>query len=46
MDRRKSLKVLALTTVSGGLLLDACKTKEQKPQVKGAEALNYDRTEE
>jgi hypothetical protein len=45
MDRRKSLKVLALTTVSG-VLLDACKDKEVAPQVKGAEALNYDRTDE
>jgi hypothetical protein len=48
MDRRKSLKVLALTTVSGGLLLDACKTKgkEVKPEVKDPAALTYDRTEE
>src|SRR5215218_5772709 len=48
MDRRKSLKVLALTTVSGGLLLDACKTKDKqvKPEVKDPGALTYDRTEE
>jgi len=54
MDRRKSLKVLALTTVSGGLLLDACKDKAtdnkvtkdvSKPEEKGADALNYDRTD-
>ena len=52
MDRRKSLKVLALTTVSGGLLLDSCKNKNDvtkdvsKPQEKGADELNYDRTDE
>lgn len=55
MDRRKSLKVLALTTVSGGLLLDACKDKSvkgnvtgdvSKPEEKGADALNYDRTDD
>lgn len=49
MDRRKSLKVLALTTVSGGLLLDACKTKAKKAEplaAKDPEALDYDRTEE
>jgi gluconate 2-dehydrogenase gamma chain len=54
MDRRKSLKVIALSTVSG-VLLDACKDKgvENKvtkdvsaPQEKGPDALNYDRTEE
>src|SRR5438309_11258315 len=55
MDRRKSLKVLALTTVSGSLLLDACKdnktidtkvTKDvSRPEEKGADALNYDRTD-
>src|SRR3712207_6417038 len=49
MDRRKSLKVIALSTVSGGMLLDACKEKNDvtknvaAPQEK--EALNYDRTE-
>jgi gluconate 2-dehydrogenase gamma chain len=46
MDRRKSLKVLALGTVSGGLLLDACKSKEVKPQVKAPDELTYDRTDE
>jgi len=46
MDRRKSLKVLALGTVSGGLLLDACKEKEVKPQVASPGDLNYDRTDE
>jgi gluconate 2-dehydrogenase gamma chain len=52
MDRRKSLKVIALSTVSGGMLLDACKGKNDvtkdvsKPQEAGAGALNYDRTDE
>lgn len=32
MDRRKSLKVLALSSVSAGLLLDACKTDDKKKQ--------------
>lgn len=53
MDRRKSLKVIALGTVSS-VFLDACKDKgvEDKvtkdvsaPQEKGPDALNYDRTE-
>jgi gluconate 2-dehydrogenase gamma chain len=30
MDRRKSLKVMVLGTVSTGLLLDACKTSDRK----------------
>ena len=30
MDRRKSLKTLALGTVSTGLLLDACKLADKK----------------
>ena len=37
MDRRKSLKVMVLGTVSTGVLLDACKTSDKKPVVKGAE---------
>ncbi|HET7897786.1 MAG TPA: gluconate 2-dehydrogenase subunit 3 family protein [Flavisolibacter sp.] len=50
MDRRKSLKVIALGTVSGGMLLDACKQTDTK-QKEGtgkpdASALNYDRSEE
>ena len=54
MDRRKSLKVIALSTVSG-VLLDACKDKAtdnkvtkdvSKPEEKGADALNYDRTDD
>lgn len=47
MDRRKYLKVLGLSTVSGGLLLDACKdpdVKAVKPE--DATALSYDRAEE
>lgn len=51
MDRRKSLKIIGLGTVSGGLLLDACKNAEvktaDKPEgKKDAAALNYDRTTE
>lgn len=30
MDRRKSLKVLAIGSVSAGVLLDACKTEDKK----------------
>lgn len=30
MDRRESLKLLALSTISGSLLLDACKDKDRK----------------
>ena len=32
MDRRKSLKAMALGAVSSGLLLDACKTADKKAQ--------------
>jgi gluconate 2-dehydrogenase gamma chain len=51
MDRRKSLKIIGLGTVSGGLLLDACKNPDVKTAAKGEEkkeaaALNYDRTAE
>lgn len=48
MDRRKYLKVLGLTTVSGGLLLDACKNaneEKDKQQEKELSSLNYDRAE-
>lgn len=34
MDRRKSLKVIVLGSVSSGLLLDACKTEDKKTIVK------------
>jgi hypothetical protein len=34
MDRRKSLKVLALGSVSSGMLLDACKTMDKKEEAK------------
>ena len=37
MDRRKSLKALALGTVSTGLLLDACKLADKKEA--GADAV-------
>lgn len=33
MDRRQSLKALAVGTVSASLLLDACKTADKKPDV-------------
>jgi hypothetical protein len=47
MDRRKYLKVLGLTTVSGSLLLDACKEPEAKlKSTEDAAALSYDRMEE
>lgn len=36
MDRRKSLKAIALGTVSTGLLLDACKLSDKKEVVKNA----------
>ena len=36
MDRRKSLKAIALGTVSTGLLLDACKLADKKEVVKDA----------
>ena len=34
MDRRKSLKALALGSLSAGVLLDACKTDDKKPAEK------------
>ena len=50
MDRRKSLKVIALGTVSGSMLLDACKQPDAKEKAKvpepDAAALNYDRMAE
>ena len=48
MDRRKSLKAIALGTLSAGMLLDACKTDTKKEvDAKGAEpALTLDRAEE
>jgi hypothetical protein len=50
MDRRKSLKVLAFTTVSGSLLLDACenadKKKQEQPTAKNSAAPTYDRMAE
>jgi hypothetical protein len=47
MDRRKSLKVLALGAVSGGLLLDACKPEEAKADVaESPKELTIDRAAE
>jgi gluconate 2-dehydrogenase gamma chain len=49
MDRRKSLKLLALSSVSGSMLLDACKNAPVKPkeQMNGkSSGLLYDRMEE
>ncbi|OQP44666.1 transcriptional initiation protein Tat [Niastella yeongjuensis] len=38
MDRRKSLKAIAVGTLSAGILLDACKTDNKKEAAKSAEA--------
>ena len=49
MDRRESLKLIAWSTVSSSLILDACKTKDkaaQKTLVKDASTLTIDRMEE
>lgn len=49
MDRRKSLKIIGLGTVSGSMLLDACKqadVKTGKEEKKDPSALGYDRMEE
>lgn len=48
MDRRKSLKAIALGTVSTGLLLDACKTADKKvnPDASATPDLTIDRTPE
>ena len=40
MDRRKSLKAIALGTVSTGLLLDACKLADKKEAVNNAGKAN------
>jgi gluconate 2-dehydrogenase gamma chain len=32
MDRRKSIKTIALSTLSAGLLVEACKTETKKPE--------------
>lgn len=49
MDRRKSLKVLTLGSLSGSLLLDACKNPETAAKPDAAKAddkeLNIDRTD-
>ncbi len=36
MDRRKSLKVMVLGTVSSGFLIEACETSDKKPLIKKA----------
>jgi hypothetical protein len=50
MDRRKSLKLLALGTASGSLLLDACKQADRKDALakhaSGESELTIDRTPE
>ena len=47
MDRRKSLKVLALGAVSGGLLLDACKPEDKNAAVaESPKELTIDRAPE
>jgi hypothetical protein len=49
MDRRESLKLIAWSTISSSLVLDACKTKEtpeEKALVKEASTVNIDRMEE
>lgn len=49
MDRRRSLKAIAVGTLSAGILLDACKTDPKKEATKGAEAageFTLDRAEE
>ena len=52
MDRRKSLKAIAVGTLSASVLLDACKTDNKKPaaETKAAEpangGFNLDRAEE
>src|SRR5436305_9189808 len=39
MDRRKSIKALAIGTISTGVFVEACKTKtEEKPAAKEAKA--------
>jgi gluconate 2-dehydrogenase gamma chain len=38
MDRRKSLKVIGIGTLSAGLLLEGCKTEEKKPEAEKKEA--------
>ncbi len=49
MDRRKSLKAIAVSTLSAGVLLDACKTDNKKEPVKVTEPsgeFTLDRAEE
>src|SRR3954470_6647660 len=51
MDRRKSLKTIAVGTVSAGVLLDACKLADKKTNIEskkedGSKAGNLDRQPE
>lgn len=53
MDRRRSLKIIGLGTVSGGVLLDACKNADVKTTAGATDSttnnagkLNYDRSAE
>ena len=43
MDRRKSLKIMALSAVSAGMLVEACKTSDKKADVKTPAAPSIDR---
>jgi gluconate 2-dehydrogenase gamma chain len=48
MDRRKSLKVFALTAFSGGVLVEACKSSDKKKTLEDVKTgkLNFDRQPE
>lgn len=45
MNRRESLKIIGITSISAGLLLDACKPKEKKETTVEANEDNADRME-
>ena len=44
MDRRKSLKAIALGTISTGVLLEACKDGKDKPAENGTAAADADKS--
>ena len=44
MNRRESLKAMGITTVSTGILLDACKTEADKPLQLAKETGDTERT--
>src|SRR6476469_7581865 len=48
MERRKSLKLFALTAFSGGVLVEACKSSDKKKTIEDAKTgkLNFDRQPE